>query len=69
VFRSATPLIVRGRGGGLSDFKGSQFERDMMRWGVRWSGVSPLSSRQGEELRPERGGAGEQATLKRWGIK
>jgi hypothetical protein len=36
VFRYAAPWSVRWRSGGMIDFKGSQFEKDIILWGVRW---------------------------------
>ena len=32
------------------DFKGSQFERDIILWGVRWYVAYPISYRQLEEM-------------------
>ena len=37
------------------DFKGSQFERDIILWGVRWYVAYPISYRQLEEMMQERG--------------
>ncbi len=37
------------------DFKGSQFERDIILWGVRWYVAYPISYRQLEEMMHERG--------------
>src|SRR5262249_4686737 len=45
-FRYASPLIVRWWGGGMIDFKGSQFEREIILWGVRWYVAYPISYRQ-----------------------
>ena len=69
MFRYATAPIVRWRRGGLIDFKGSQFEKDLILWGVRWDVAYPISSRQLEEMVGERGVAVEQATVNRWVIK
>ena len=49
----------------MIDFKGSQFEKDNIVWGVRWYVAYPISYRQLEEMRGERGGAGDHATLNR----
>ena len=43
VFRYAFPLIERWRGGGMINFKGSQFEREIILWGVRWYVAYPIS--------------------------
>lgn len=37
------------------DFKGSQFEREIILWGVRWYVAYPISYRQLEEMMGERG--------------
>ncbi len=39
----------------MIDFKGSQFEREIIRWGVRWYVAYPISYRQLEEMMGERG--------------
>jgi transposase-like protein len=39
----------------MIDFKGSQFEREIILWGVRWYVAYPISYRQLEEMRGERG--------------
>ena len=39
----------------MIDFKGSQFEREIILWGVRWYGAYPISYRQLEETMGERG--------------
>ena len=36
------------------DFKGGQFERDIILWGVRWYVAYPISYRQLEEMMQER---------------
>jgi putative transposase len=53
----------------MIDFKGSQFEKDIILWGIRWYVAYPISSRQLEEMRGERGVAVDQSTLNRWVIK
>jgi putative transposase len=53
----------------MSDCKGSQFEKDLILWGVRWDVAYPISYRQLEEMRGERGVAVEHATLNRWVLK
>src|SRR5918995_1648358 len=62
----AAPLIVRWRRGGMIDFKGSQFEKDIILWGVRWYVAYPISYRQLEEMMGERGVAVDHAMLNRW---
>jgi transposase-like protein len=69
VFRYATPLIERWRRGGMIDFKGSPFERGIILWGVRWYVAYPISYRQLEEMRDERGVTVDHSTLNRWVIK
>ncbi len=51
------------------NFKGSQFERDIILWGVRWYVAYPLSYRQLEEMMGERGVAVDHSTLNRWVLK
>ena len=41
----------------MIDFKGSQFEREIILWGVRWYVAYPISYRQLEEMMQERGHA------------
>jgi transposase-like protein len=53
----------------MIDFKGSQFEKAIILWGVRWYVAYPISYRQLEEMMEERGVAVDHATLKRWVIK
>jgi len=53
----------------MIDFKGSQFERDIILWGVRWYVAYPISYRQLEEMMSERGVAVDHSTLNRWVIK
>src|SRR5262245_47441930 len=53
----------------MIDFKGSQFEREIILWGVRWYVAYPISYRQLEEMMGERGVAVDHATLNRWVIK
>lgn len=50
------------------DFKGTQFEKDIILWGVRWYVAYPISYRQLEAMRGERGVAVDHSTLKRWVI-
>jgi len=40
----------------MIDFKGSQFEREIILWGVRWYMAYPVSYRQLEEMMGEWGG-------------
>jgi len=51
------------------NFKGSQFERDIILWAVRWYVAYPISYRQLEEMMDERGVAVDHSTLNRWVIK
>jgi putative transposase len=53
----------------MIDFKGSQFEREIVLWGVRWYVAYPISYRQLEEMMGERGVAVDHSTLNRWVIK
>ena len=43
----------------MIDFKGSQFEKEIIMWGVRWYVADPISCRQWEEMRQGRGVAVE----------
>jgi putative transposase len=58
-----------GGGGGMIDFKGSHFEKEIILWGVRWYVAYPISYRQLEEMMQERGVSVDHATLNRWVIK
>jgi hypothetical protein len=49
-FRYASPLVVLWRRGGMIDFKGSHFEKEIILWGVRWYVAYPISYRQLEEM-------------------
>jgi transposase-like protein len=51
------------------DFKGTQFEKEIILWGVRWYVAYPISYRQLEEMMGERGVAVDHSTLNRWVIK
>ena len=51
------------------DFKGSQFERDIILWGVRWYVAYPISYRQLEEMMQERGVEVDHSNLNRWVLK
>jgi len=53
----------------MIDFKGSQFEREIILWAVRWYIAYPISYRQLEEMMGERGVAVDHSTLNRWVIK
>src|SRR5712664_44794 len=53
----------------MIDFKSSQFEREIILWGVRWYVAYPISYRQLEEMMGERGVAVDHSTLNRWVIK
>ena len=50
----------------MVDFKGSQFEREIILWAVRWYVAYPISYRQLEEMMGERGVAVDHSTLNRW---
>ena len=51
------------------DFKGSQFEREIILWGVRWYVAYPISYRQLEEMMQERGVEVDHSSLNRWVLK
>jgi putative transposase len=53
----------------MIDFKGSQFEKEIILWGVRWYVVYPISYRQLKEMMGERGVAVDHSTLNRRVIK
>src|SRR6476469_4317204 len=53
----------------MIDVKGSQFEREIILWGVRWYVTYPISYRQLEEMMEERGVSVDHSTLNRWVIK
>jgi len=53
----------------MIDFKGSQFEKEIILWGVRWYVAYPISYRQLEEMMGERGVTVDHSTLNRWVIK
>ena len=53
----------------MIDFKGSQFEREIILWGVRWYVAYPVSHWQLEEMMDERGVAVDHSTLNGWVIK
>jgi len=50
-------------------FKGRQFERDIILWGVRWYVAYPISYRQLEEMMAERGVEVDHSSLNRWVMK
>jgi transposase-like protein len=52
----------------MIDFKGRQFEREIILWGVRWYVAYPISYRQLEEMMGERGVTVDHSTLNRWVI-
>ena len=53
----------------MIDFKGSQFERQIILWAVRGYVAYPISYRQLEEMMGERGVTVDHSTLNRWVIK
>ena len=61
-------LILRC-GGTAGDFKDSQFEKEIILWGIRWYVAYPISYRQLEEMMGERGVVVDHSTLNRWVIK
>src|SRR3954454_1778080 len=60
---------MRWRRGGMINFKGSQFEKEIILWGVRWYVAYPISYRQLEEMMGERGVVVDHSTLNRWVIR
>jgi transposase-like protein len=50
----------------MIDFKGSQFEREIILWVVRWYVPYTISYRQLEEMMGGRGVAVDHSTLNRW---
>lgn len=68
LFRYALLVLMRERSGGMIDFKGSHFEKDIILWGIRWSVAYPISYRHLEEMMQERGVHVDHATLNRWVI-
>lgn len=53
----------------MIDFKGSQFEREIIMWRVRWYVADPISYGQLEEMMGEWGVAVDHSTLHRWVIR
>ena len=53
MFGYAAPLGVRWRRSGTINFKGSQFEREIMLWAVRWYVAYPITYRQLEAMTGE----------------
>ncbi len=53
----------------MMNFKGSQFEREIILWAVRWYVAYPISYRQLEEMMGERGVAVDHSTLNRWVLR
>lgn len=53
----------------MIDFRGRQFEKDIILWGVRWYVAYPISYGQFEEMMEERDVVVHYATLNRWVIK
>jgi transposase-like protein len=53
----------------MVNFKGRQFEREIILWAVRWYVAYLISYRQLEEMMGERGVAVDHSTLNRWVIK
>jgi transposase-like protein len=53
----------------MVDFKGNQFERDIILWGARWYVAYPISYRQLEEMMQERSVEVDHSSLNRWVLK
>src|SRR6201992_4266137 len=53
----------------MIEFKGSDFEREVILWGMRCYVAYPISYRQLEEMMQERGVEVDHATLNRWVVK
>jgi putative transposase len=53
----------------MIEFKGSQFERDVILWATRWYMAYPISYRQLEEMMEEHGVEVDHATLNRRVLK
>ena len=53
----------------MTDFKGSQFKRDIILWGVGWYVAYPVNYRQLEEMMAERGVEVDHSSLNRWVLK
>ena len=53
----------------MIDFKGSQFEKGIILWGIRWYVAYPISYRQLEEMMKERGVEVDHSSLNRWVLK
>ena len=53
----------------IIDSNGSQFERDIILWAVRWYVAYPISYRELEKMMQERGVEVNHPSLNRWVIK
>ena len=53
----------------MIEFKGSDFERDVILWRVRWYLAYPISYRRLEEMMEERGVEVDHSTLNLWVVK
>ena len=53
----------------MIEIKGSQFEQDIILWGVRWYVAYPISYRQLEEMMAERGVEVDHSSLNHWALK
>ena len=53
----------------IIDFNGSQFERDITLWAIRWYVAYPISYRELEEMMQDRGVEVDHSSLNRWVIK
>jgi transposase-like protein len=51
------------------EFKGGNFEREVILWGVRWYVDYPIGYSQLEEMMQERGVEVDHSTLNRWVLK
>src|SRR3546814_11801017 len=52
--------------GTMTDFKWRHFQGDVIQWAVRWYCRYPISYRDLEEMRGERGISGDHTTIHRW---
>jgi putative transposase len=53
----------------MIEFKGGNFEREVILWGVRWYVDYPIGYSQLEEMMQERGVEVDHSTLNRWVLK
>jgi putative transposase len=53
----------------MIEFKGTQFEQNVILWAVRWYVAYPINYPQLEEMMEEHGVEVDDATLNRWVLK